>query len=163
MMYSRGRYGVMDSTLRAIHPRFQTPYVALALGAMLNCVLCVAFVRNAEIDTFGWYGTLASYGFILVYGLCSIAAPVYLRKTGELTPGTVAFGAAGTILMALSLVGSLYPVPAYPLNLLPYLFALYMRIGAAWFFTLKAKAPAALLHIEHDLEVADIPLGAKML
>ena len=163
MMYSLGRYGFMHSALGAIHSRYQTPYVALACGAILNFVLCVAFVRNAELDTFGWYGTLASYGFIIVYGLCSIAAPVYLRKTGELTAGTIASGIAGTVLMALSLAGSLYPVPTYPMNLLPYLFALYMCIGAAWFFRLKAKAPSALLHIEHDLEVTDIPLGAKVL
>ena len=163
MMYSLGRYGLMHGALGAIHSRYQTPYVALACGAILNFVLCVAFVRNAELDTFGWYGTLASYGFILVYGLCSIAAPVYLRKTGELTPSTTAFGVAGTVLMVMALAGSLYPVPAYPLNLLPYLFALYMCIGAVWFFTLKTKAPSALLHIEHDLEAAEIPLGAKVL
>ena len=163
MTYSLGRYGFLHSSLGAINTKHQTPHAALACGAILNFVLCVAFVRNAELDTFSWYGTLASYGFIIVYLLCSVAAPVYLKKTGELTTATIAYGAAGAILMALSLIGSLYPVPAYPLNLLPYIFALYMCIGAVWFFVLKAKAPTALLHIEHDLEVADIPLGAKVL
>ena len=163
MTYSLGRYGFLHSAMGSVHVRHQTPYLALACGAILNFVLCVAFVRNAELDTFGWYGTLASYGFILVYLMCSIAAPLYLKKTGELTAGTIAYGVAGTVLMALSLLGSLYPVPAYPMNLLPYIFALYMCLGAVWFFVLKAKAPTALLHIEHDLEVADIPLGAKVL
>ena len=163
MMYSLGRYGFMHASFGAVHARHQTPQAALACGAILNFVLCAAFSRNAELDTFGWYGTLASYGFILVYLMCSIAAPMYLRKTGELTAGTIAFGVAGALMMALSFVGSLYPVPAYPLNLLPYIFALYMCVGAVWFFVLKAKAPTALLHIEHDLEVADIPLGAKVL
>ena len=163
MLYSLGRYGFMHASFGSVHARHQTPQAALACGAILNFVLCAAFSRNAELDTFGWYGTLASYGFILVYLMCSIAAPMYLRKTGELTAGTIAFGVAGALMMALSFVGSLYPVPAYPLNLLPYIFALYMCVGAVWFFVLKAKAPTALLHIEHDLEVADIPLGAKVL
>ena len=163
MTYSLGRYGFLHSAMGSVHVRHQTPHMALAAGAILNFILCVAFVRNAELDTFGWYGTLASYGFILVYLMCSIAAPVYLKKTGELTAGTIAYGVAGTVLMAMSLLGSLYPVPAYPMNLLPYIFALYMCLGAVWFFVLKAKAPTALLHIEHDLEVAEIPMGAKVL
>ena len=163
MSYSLGRYQLLHRSLGGISAKHQTPHVALILGAVLNLILCVAFSRNAETDTFGWYGTIASFGFIVVYFLCSIAAPVYLRKTGEMTAGTVVFGALGAILMALSLVGSLYPVPAYPYNILPYLFLAYMCVGALWFFWLRVKAPTSLLEIEHDLEVAEIPAGAKVL
>ena len=163
MMYSLGRYRFLHTSMGTVHTKHQTPHFALAFGAILNFLLVAAFSANAELDTFGWYGTIASYGFILVYLLCSIAAPVYLKKTGELTTSSIVYGAAGTILMALSLVGSLYPVPAYPLNLLPYIFLLYMVVGAVWFFVLRAKAPTVLLHIEHDLEVAVIPAGAKVL
>ena len=163
MLYSLGRYRFLHASMGRVHLRHQTPYIALVCGAVLNLVLCAAFSRNAELDTFGWYGTLASYGFIVVYLLCSIAAPVYLRRTGELTAGTIAFGAAGAVLMLLALLGSLYPVPAYPLNLLPYIFVVYMCVGAAWFFVLRQTSPATLLHVEKDLEIADFPAGAKVL
>jgi len=36
-----------------------------------------------KTNTYGWYGTLASFGFIIVYLLCSIAAPVLLKRTGS--------------------------------------------------------------------------------
>jgi amino acid transporter len=125
------------------------------VGASINFVLCAAFVNaGAETDTFGWYGTLASFGFILVYLLCSICAPVYLARLGEATAKDYAFGALGVVLMAASVVGSIYPVPAYPLNLLPYIFLAYLAAGAAWFFILKARAPQTLLGIEKDMEVA---------
>lgn len=163
MMYSLGRYRLLHASTGRVHGLHRTPHVALAVGAALNLLLCAAFSGSAEIDTFGWYGTLASYGFIIVYFLCSVAAPLYLRRTGELTAGTVAYGAVGAVLMALALVGSLYPLPTYPLDLLPPIFALYMALGAVWFFVLRARAPSALAQIEHDLEVADIPLGAKVL
>ncbi len=163
ILYSLGRYRFLHASMGRVHLRHQTPHLALVLGAVLNFVLCAAFSGNAELDTFGWYGTLASYGFIVVYGLCSVAAPVYLRKTGELTAGTIAFGATGAVLMLLALLGSLYPVPAYPLNLLPYIFVVYMGLGAAWFFVLRSTSPTTLLQVEHDLEVADIPAGAKVL
>ena len=163
MMYSLGRYRVLHQLVGRVHDKHQTPHLALALGAILNFLLCAVFSRNAEIDAFGWYGTLASYGFIIVYFLCSVAAPVYLRRTGELTANTIAFGTTGATLMILALIGSLYPVPAYPLDILPYLFLAYMGVGTAWYFVLRAKAPIALLSIEQDLETSEIPLGAKVL
>jgi amino acid transporter len=163
ILYSLGRYRFLHSAMGRVHLLHQTPHLALACGAVLNLVLCVAFSANAELDTFGWYGTIASYGFIVVYLLCSIAAPVYLHKTGELTTGSIVFGASGAVLMVLALVGSLYPVPAYPLNLLPYIFLIYMCIGAAWFFVLRTTAPTTLLAVERDLEIADIAGGAKVL
>lgn len=49
--------------------------------------------------------------------------------------------------------GSIYPVPDWPLNLIPYLFAAYMMIGALWFGTMKMRKPELLMMIEHDLEV----------
>ena len=163
ILYSLGRYRFLHRAVGLVHPTHRTPHVALACGALLNFLLCVAFINNAELDTFGWYGTIASYGFIVVYLLCSIAAPVYLRKAGDLTIGDIAFGAAGAVLMLLALLGSLYPVPAYPLNLLPYIFLLYMCCGAAWFFVLRSISPTTLLQVEHDLEVAEIAGGAKVL
>ena len=162
MLYSLSRYRFLHHSMGRVHLRHQTPHLALGCGATLNFLLCAAFSRNAELDTFGWYGTLASYGFIIVYLLCSISAPVYLRKTGELTASTVAYGAVGAILMLLALLGSLYPIPAYPLNLLPYVFVIYMSVGAAWFVVLQQTSPSTLLHVEHDLEIAASG-GAKVL
>ena len=164
MMYSLGRYNFLHSSFGRVHAKHRTPFVALAIGAVLNFVLVVAFMSfGAEIDAFGWYGTLASYGFIIVYFMCSVAAPVLLKQRGELTTGTVVMGALGAVLMALSLLGSLYPLPAWPLNLLPPIFLAYMLVGALWFFWLRNVKPMSLLQIEHDLEIAEIPAGAKVL
>jgi hypothetical protein len=43
-------------------------------------------------------------------------------------------------------------VPAYPFNILPYLFLGYMLVGAVWFGVLKAKSPQVLASIQHDME-----------
>ena len=164
IMYSLGRYQFLHASCGRVHAKHQTPHVALAIGAALNLALVSAFSKvGGEIDTFGWYGTLASYGFIIVYLMCSVAAPVLLRQKGELTVGALIVGVLGALMMALSLIGSLYPLPAYPLSLLPPIFLIYMLAGALWFFALKSWKPANLLDIEHDLEGAEIPLGAKVL
>ncbi len=58
----------------------------------------------------------------------------------------------GVALMLFVIWGSIYPVPDYPANLLPYIFLVYMLLGVAWFLFLKKTAPQELLNIEHDLE-----------
>jgi len=127
----------------------------LAFGAVVNFVVCAALSgAGAETDTFGWFGTIASFGFIVVYLMCSICAPVYLKKLGVVTTKDYVFGGLGVVLMVASVVGSLYPVPAYPMNLLPYIFLAYMVVGAIYFFILKASAPQTLLGIEKDMEVS---------
>ena len=154
MLFSLGRYQFVHTSMGMVHRDHKTPHVALTLGAVINFIVCAMFAGNAETDTFGWYGTIASYGFIVVYFLCSVSAPVFLKKLGECTGKDVVFGGLGAVLMVLSLAGSLYPVPAYPLNLFPYMFLVYMLLGVTWFFILKNRVPQALLGIEHDLEVA---------
>ena len=79
-------------------------------------------------------------------------APIDLYKNGELAAKNVVYSVVGVALMLFVIWGSLYPAPDYPLNLMPYIFAIYMLIGAAWFLYLKRTAPQELLNIEHDLE-----------
>ncbi len=155
LLFSLGRYQFVHQSMGMVHADHKTPYLALAVGAVINFVLCAAFIRaGSETDTFGWYGTLASFGFIVVYLLCSLCAPLYLKKVGEVTAKDYALGGLGAILMVGAVVGSLYPIPAYPLNLLPYIFLAYLLVGVAWFFILKLRAPQTLLGIEKDMEVA---------
>ena len=59
----------------------------------------------------------------------------------------------------LSLIGSVYPGSGCSLQHLPYGFAIYMVLGAAWFIVLKGRRPELLLSIDHDLE--GVVTGAK--
>jgi amino acid transporter len=154
MMFSLGRYQFMHSSMGVVHKKQHTPIAALSVGVALNFIICAIFASNAEPNTYGWYGTLASYGFIIVYLLCSIAAPVLLKRTGELKTGHMVYGVLGVVLMLFALGGSVYPVPAAPYNYFPYAFAVYMLIGFAWFSFIKMRSPQVLDGIERDLESA---------
>ena len=159
ILFSLGRYQFVHKTMGNVHAKHQTPYAAVTIGVLINFLVCAAFSSHAYTDLLGWFGTLASYGFIFVYFLCSVASPVLLRKTGEATPMVYVMGGLGCLLMLFSAAGSLYPVPAPPLNYLPYGFAAYMLVGVVWFYILKGKLPQAVLSIEHDLE--GLVMGAK--
>ena len=152
ILFSLGRYGFVHASMGVVHHRHRTPYLAVTSGVVLSVVVCLGFSRSTTLDMFGWFGTIASFGFIVVYLLCSLAAPMLLRRTNEARGTDIALGALGCMLMVSSLIGSLYPVPAGAYAYLPYGFVAYMLAGAAWFTMLKSRAPNVLLGIEHDLE-----------
>jgi hypothetical protein len=85
---------------------------------------------TAAMDIFGYLGSIATFGFLLSYALVSVAAPVFLRARGELRFKGIAFSVAALLLLAIPIVGSVYPVPEAPYSLLPYVFLALMGAGA---------------------------------
>jgi len=152
MLFSLGRYEFVHRSMGAVHDKHATPHLALTVGTVLNAVLCIAFASAGETNLVGYFGTIATFGFIFVYLLCSIAAPILLYREGTATAGTIILGGLGAISMAAAFFGSVYPVPAAPYNYFPWGFVAYMLLGVAWFFILKTRAPKVLLGIEHDME-----------
>jgi amino acid transporter len=159
ILFSLGRYQFVHKSMGTIHAKHQTPHLAVLIGVVLNFVVCAALWTHSNTDLLGWFGTIASFGFIIVYFLCSVASPALLRKTGEATPMVYIMGVVGCVLMVGALAGSVYPVPPAPLVYFPYGFAVYMLVGVAWFLFMKRREPQILLSIEQDLE--GVLMGAK--
>jgi amino acid transporter len=152
LLYSMGRYQFLHGSMGMTHKAHQTPHVAILFSIGIVTVAVLALLPGGFLNAFGWTGTLASFGFVVVYLAMCIAAPVEMKKTGDMKLINVLVGAAGVALMLFVIWGSVYPVPSYPFNILPYLFLGYMVAGAIWFGVLKAKSPQILTTIVHDME-----------
>lgn len=152
LMFSMGKYQFLHRSLGFVHDTHQTPHRAVLVCGGLVAAICACMLPLGFLDAFGYAGTLASFGFVVVYlGLC-IVAPLDLKKSGEMTARHVLVGILGAALMCFVIVGSVYPQPEYPFNILPYIFIGYMLVGAIWFAVLKVKSPETLVSIQHDLE-----------
>ncbi|WP_296712555.1 APC family permease [Rhodoblastus sp.] len=163
IIFSMARHGVAPRVLGSIHPRNETPHVAVAFAALLTFFVALApsLFGVSEFDSQGYFGTLCSFGFLSVYVLISLAAPAYLRKIGELTTGAivVALVAAGFMIIPfLGVIGvsgsDLFPPPAYPNNILVWVYLAFMALGAAWLFSLRKSKPEA---IDEVFEGKDAP------
>jgi amino acid transporter len=104
------------------------------------------------LTTFGDAGTLAAFGFLLAYFLITVAAPVFLKKIGELRPGHIVLMAVALVCLMVPTIGSFYPLPPYPVRLFPYIFVAWMLTGAVWLFVVSRRRPGILSDIEVDLE-----------
>ena len=132
VMYSMARSGFFHAAAGAVHETHATPHVAVAACALAAGVVPLALLAGGAgvMDIFGWLGSLATFGFLLSYVLVAIAAPVYLRRRNELRAAGVATSAISLLLLAVPIVGSVYPVPDAPYDYLPYVFLLLLAAGA---------------------------------
>ncbi|MDB5782241.1 APC family permease [Caballeronia mineralivorans] len=161
LLYSMGRYQFVHRSMGMVHRTHRTPYLAVAFSSIVTFVVCIAMLGTGPLNTFGYTSTFATFGFLVTYFLVAIAAPIYLKKQGELKTINVVWGVLGALAMVGAVIGSVYPVPDYPYNILPYLFVAYMLVGAIWLLMLKKRSPQVLEKIEHDLETSDVMTHGK--
>jgi amino acid transporter len=153
ILYPMAEHHVFPHQLGRAHPKNGTPHVALTVYVVIMFAIptVLELVTN-PVTTFGDAGTLAAFGFLLAYFLITIAAPVYLRRRGELRVRDVVIAVIACLCLLVPTVGSFYPVPSFPVNIFPYLFAAYIAVGGGWLFILSRRRRGILAEIEADLE-----------
>lgn len=154
ILYSMGKHGVFHSAVGSSHPVNETPHVGVTVMAALIFLVptLLTTVFHLEIlDAFNDAGTFGAFGFLGAYFLISIAAPMYLRQWGKLTARETGLSVASVALLLVPAVGSVYPVPAWPVNIFPYVFLGYLAIGLVWFMILQRR-PNFATNVKHRVQ-----------
>jgi amino acid transporter len=153
VLFLMGRHGALHSVLGEAHAENQTPHRAVLLSSIAAFLPAgVMTLRGVNLfDIYGLVGTLATFGFVTVYILVSAAAPLYLRAQGRLTPRAIGISILAVLAMGAAMLGSLYPVPAPPYSILPYLYAGLLLIGFAWSMIWSARSPSLTVEIGGNL------------
>ncbi|MDQ7879799.1 APC family permease [Microbacterium sp. QXD-8] len=106
VLFTMGRDRVLPSPAGRAHPRFGTPIGAVALafpliaGVPFLLLLSGVDVRGAMHATIAVGGA----GYIVAYILVCIAAPVFLRRIGELTVGSAITATVSAVVLTGALV-----------------------------------------------------------
>jgi amino acid transporter len=131
VIYQMGRQGFFHASTGRAHSTNATPHIAVTVMAALEFLIPSAMTLGgvAVSDAFNDAGTFGAFGFLGAYIFVSIAAPMYLRKIGDLGPRDIAYSVIALAFLLVPAVGSVYPVPAPPVNLFPYIFLAYFLIG----------------------------------
>ncbi|MEW6121847.1 MAG: APC family permease [Pseudomonadota bacterium] len=128
MLYALSRAGLSERAAQ-VHPVHGTPSVAVLIIGVLMLAGLLAwapFIGPATYyDNVGTIGVLA---LILAYlGVTAAAALHGVRGAGRVW---LVIGGLGTLAMAWPLYNSVYPVPAFPDNLWPYVVVAWVALGA---------------------------------
>jgi amino acid transporter len=161
ILFSMARHSLIADALGEAHVENRTPYVAVALSALVTfSVPSLLYATGVSaFDCQGYFGTLCSFGFILVYILISVAAPVYLASLGQLTRQAIAYSAAGIAFMLVPLIGTIgipgseqLPTPDAASLLLVGIFAAYMALGAAWLVLQRTRRPDMIAQMQSAID-----------
>ncbi|WP_322743346.1 APC family permease [Sphaerospermopsis aphanizomenoides] len=144
------RHGLFHASLGHAHTENRTPHVAVTMCSFLTFLVpaIMSFFHIKLFECMGYLGAICSYGFLTVYILISVAAPVYLHKINKLRLIDIVFSMLAVGFMMIPILGSvgipgsnLFPVPEAPYNLFPYLFLIYLVTSCSWFLIKKQRSP----------------------
>jgi hypothetical protein len=71
--------------------------------------------------------------------LSRLRRPHTYKRMGQLNGGALALSVASVVLLLVPAVGSVYPVPSWPVNIFPYIFLAYVAVGMVWFMVLRRR------------------------
>ena len=152
VLYTLSHHGLFHSSAQSTHDTHASPHIALSFVTLVAIGLSAALTLGhwALLDAYGILGSLATYGFLVSYGLVTVAAPVFLYRRGELKPVHVVTSLIAFALLLVALAGTVYPVPSWPYNILPYIFLGLLAAGVVYFLVLRAVAPQRLAEVEAE-------------
>jgi len=159
VLYAMGRIGVLPKKLATIHKKHRIPSVALNIQTLLTLILTLGtgflfgpFVASQVI------AEILTIAIIMVYILGNIALFRFYRKEypNEFSVWLHGvFPIVSSLFLIIALIGSIFPVPAYPLNLPPYIVLVWILIGFWVLSYLRRKRPekidAAKLIVMDDI------------
>ncbi|HEY9824257.1 MAG TPA: APC family permease, partial [Stenomitos sp.] len=161
VFFSMAQHGLFHPAMGEVHFSNRTPYVSVALCSVILFLVpaSLALFHVPLFECMGYLGAIASYGFLTVYLLISIAAPLYLRKLRQFRyrDGIIALLSVGFIsipvLGSIGIPGStLFPPPDAPYDAFPYLFLLYLLTTCGWFVVQRLRSPDLADAMKHSTE-----------
>ena len=143
-LYSMAERGLFPAPFAVAHRRNATPDKAIWVISVLAILAPVGVLVSgiSLVSCIDYLSQLAALGFIGAYFMVCLAAPYYLRKSGQLGAAGVLFSVAALLLLTGVLLLSVYPVPSAPACYLPYVFAALTAGGCAYSLTLQTRAAA---------------------
>ncbi len=148
VVHTMGREHILPDTLGQVHPRTQVPLPA-GIAYMAGSLI-VGLVLGIAWGPINWYnagGSLIGLGIVVTYIIISLAVMVYYRRHFRSEFSLLRHGVVpvvASLILLLPIYGLLYPVPPFPINLVPYIFVIWVLVGVGYLLYTSARRPAVL-------------------
>jgi amino acid transporter len=148
VMYTMGRARTLPPRFGHIHPGYRTPTFAIAFVQISGITAILLVGSLLQPDTiFGFLGTIATLGVIVLYAMANLALTRYMRREQQAEFSVWRHIVApwlATLALIPVLFVTLYPEPAWPYNLAPYLFVAVVVAGFAYMQWRESANPGTL-------------------
>jgi amino acid transporter len=142
LIFSMGRDRLLHRSVGVAHPTRRTPHLAiigLSVGSAVTAVIMTASGITTT-NVLAYAGTIGTFGYMIAYILIATGTSVYLRRVRVPIAATVVVGGLATVGMCYVLYKNVYPVPAAPYDLLPWMFLGVLVLAGAWYAIVKGRS-----------------------
>ena len=131
VLFLMARHGVFPKVFAKAHNKNQTPHITTLLAAVLAFLPAAILtgLGNNLFSIYGWIGTTTTLSFIVSYIAVSIAAPIYLKRRGEMKRRNIINSAISVILLGMVLIGTVSPFPTDEYRYFVYAFIVLLAFG----------------------------------
>lgn len=139
--YKMGKVGVLPKALGKLHPKYRTPYVAIAFQTVFSVVIgIIAGITLGPADTFGVFGAMITFGMVFVYG-CGLVAVARMYLGQYRSEFNVFLHAILPVIGMAALLAIIYynvnPFPPFPFNIAPITVICWFIVGLIVVFWLS--------------------------
>ncbi len=131
LLFALGRDRVLWPSLGVVSEKSGAPVRAITAIMVFGLIVMLvpSIWGNTAAAMFGYVGTVGVLGFLVSYGLTSVADMVNETRVGQQKGFKVALALLALLIILYTLYANVYPVPAMPYAIFPYLTAAWIAIG----------------------------------
>jgi amino acid transporter len=146
--YTMGQAGTLPARFGQIHPVHRTPTFAIAVQQLIG-IVAILLVGGllAPGVIFGFLGTITTLAVIVLYIMANLALTAYIRREHRDDFSVWRHGVipwVGTLALLPVLWVTVWPVPAWPVNITPYLFVAALVVGFGYMLWRERRHPGVL-------------------
>lgn len=149
IIYVMGKEGIVPERFGRTHEQHLTPHRVLLIAGpaaiLLDVILLIAGTHPMDIVV--WVDTYGTYGYMVAYSLVAIAGVIYTHRKGMKNTMIWICAVVAVVAMVYVFIANVWPVPAFPINVIPYLFVGTMLLAFLRFWWIKANRPEVLKNV----------------
>lgn len=148
VLFALGRASILPKWVGNIHPRHQTPHIAISAQTFLSVLLSIGLgLWLGPIDALNFIGVLLGVGTIIVYALGNLAVIGVYRRANPDKWNSIShlwIPLAATSLLGIALVFIVWPLPPKPFSYAEMFVALWLVVGVLLGMVLDSSYLSAL-------------------
>lgn len=146
ILYVMGKEGMVPERFGRTHETYLTPHRVLLIAGpaaiLLDVVLLLAGTHPMDIVV--WVDTYGTYGYMVAYALVAVGGVVFTRRAGMKNRMVWVCATVAVVAMVYVFIANVWPVPAFPLNVIPYLFVATLLLAFLRYWWIRARRPEVL-------------------
>jgi amino acid transporter len=169
LLFAMGRESMLPKLFGRTSHR-STPHMAIAGTAIFTLAVALPVtIAVGGFNCFAYIGGIAGVAFIVLYLSLNVGVIVAFRRIFRsdfrVIPHVVV-PVLAILLFAIPLVGTFYPVPAYPYDILPYISLGWLLVGVVVAVFLAKRRPERLAKIGRlfiEVDPGDFVAGTQLI